>query len=119
MESAKDLLTQEEFIKQRNNQKFASSKNRIRFNNLKARKKRITKGPIDRMLDLNRTILSRIIGDKPEIIVSRDYLLGAEFNFAYYSFIHKIEELTYSGIYEFGIAKTPEGKYKIIKIDNE
>jgi hypothetical protein len=75
MENGIDLLTQEEFTKQRSNQKFASSKNRIRYNNLKARKKRITKGPIDRTLDQNRTILSRILGDKTEIVVSRDYLL--------------------------------------------
>jgi len=115
MENAKDLLTQEEFIKQRSNQKFASSKNRIRYNNLKARKKRITKGPIDRMLDQNRTILSRIIGNKTEIIVSRDYLLGAGFSFAYYSFNKEVDGVTYSGIYEFGIVKISDDKFKIIK----
>ena len=98
MENARDLLTQEEFIKQRSNQKFASSKNRIRYNNLKAWKKRISKSPIDRMLDQNRTILSRIIGDKPEIIVSRDYLLGAGFHFAYYSFNKEVNGVNYFGI---------------------
>jgi hypothetical protein len=118
MENAKDLLTQEEFIRQRSNQKFASSKNRIRFNNLIARQKRLMKGSVDRKLDQNRTILSRIIGDKPEIIVSRDYLLGAGFHFAYYSFNHEIKGVTYSGIYEYGIAKTSDDKFKIIKFNH-
>lgn len=118
MENAKDLLTQEEFIKQRSNQKFASSKNRIRFNNLKARQKRLMKGSVDRILDQNRTILNRILGDKTEIIVSKDYLLGAGFHFAYYSFHQTIKGITYSGIYEYGIAKTSDDKYKIIKFNH-
>lgn len=118
MENAKDLLTQEEFIKHRSNQKFASSRNRIAYNNQKARKKRITKGPIDKLLDLNRTILSRIIGNKTEIIVSRDYLLGAGFNFSYYSYIREVTGVTYSGIYEYGITKTFDGSFKIIKFSH-
>jgi hypothetical protein len=115
MENGIDLLTQEEFTKQRSNQKFASSKNRIRYNNLKARKKRITKGPIDRTLDQNRTILSRILGDKTEIVVSKYFLLGAGFCFAYYSFNNVVDGINYSGIYEFEIGKISDDKYKIIK----
>lgn len=118
MEKAKDLLTQEEFIKQRSNQKFVSARNRIRYNNLKARQKRLTKAPVDRELDQNRTILNRIIGDKPEIIVSRDFLLGAGFSFNYYSFLRKITDVTYFGIYEYGITKTSDGKFKIINFNN-
>jgi hypothetical protein len=117
MENTKDLLTQEEFIKRRSNQKFISSKNRIRFNNLKARQKRLMKAPVDKKLDQNRTILSRIIGDKPEIIVSRDYLLGAGFHFAFYSYNKEVNGVTYSGIYEYRIAKTSDGRYKIIKFN--
>jgi hypothetical protein len=118
MENAKDLLTHEEFIKQRNNQKFASSKNRIRYNNLKARQKRVIKAPVDRILDQNRKVLSRIIGNKTEIIVSRDYLLGAGFSFNYYSFIKEVNAVTYFGIYEYGIAKTSDDKFKIIKFNH-
>lgn len=117
MENAKDPLTQEEFIKQRSNQKFASSTNRIRFNNLKARQKRLMKGYVDRKLDQNRTILRRIIRDKPEITVSRDYLLGAGFHFAFYSYIKEINGVTYTGIYEYGIAKISDDKFKIIKFN--
>lgn len=118
MDNSKDPLTQEEFLKQRSNQKFVSSRNRIRFNNLKAKQKRLMKGTVDRKLDQNRTILSRIIGDKSEIIVSRDYLLGAGFHFSYYSFNHEIKGITYAGIYEYGIAKISDDKFKIIKFNH-
>jgi hypothetical protein len=76
------------------------------------------KGSVDRMLDQNRTILSRIIGNESEIIVSKDYLLGAGFHFAYYSFNPVIKGITYSGIYEYGIAKTSDDKFKIIKFNH-
>lgn len=118
MENSKDPLTQEEFTKQRSNQKFSSPKNRIRFNNIKARQKRMIKGSFDRTLDHNRTILLRILGDKQEAIVSKDYLLGAGFSFNYYSFQKGVNEVTYSGIYEFGIAKTSDDKFKIIKFNH-
>jgi hypothetical protein len=115
MENVKDPLTQEEFVKRRSNQKFATSNNRIRFNNQKARQKRLTKAPVDKKLDQNRKILSRILGDKSEIIVSPDFLRGAEFHFSYYSFSKQVDGLTFSGIYEFGIAKISDDKFKIIK----
>jgi hypothetical protein len=115
MENSKDPLTQEEFVKRRNNQKFATSNNRIRFNNQKARQKRIMKGFVDKLLDQNRTILSRILGNRTERIVSKDYLLGAGFSFEFYSFIKEVNGVNYFGIYEYGIAKTSDDKFKIIK----
>ena len=118
MENSKDPLTQEEFVKQRSNQKFSSSKNRIRFNNIKARQKRMIKGSVDRILDHNRTILLRILGDKQEAIVSKDYLLGAGFSFNYYSFLKGVNAVNYTGIYEFGITNTSDDKFKIIKFNH-
>ena len=118
MENSKDPLTQEEFTKQRSNQKYSSPKNRIRFNNIKAKQKRLMKGSVDRILDHNRTILFRILGDKQEAIVSKDYLLGAGFSFNYYSFLIEVNAVTYSGIYEFGITKTSDDKFKIIKFNH-
>lgn len=111
-----DPLTQEEFMKRRNNQKFASSENRIMYNNQKARRIRETKAPIQRMLDQNRNILCRILGDKNEVSVSRDYLLGAGLYFNYYSYVKEIDGVTYIGIYNFGITKLKDGRFKIIKI---
>ena len=114
----KDPLTGEEFFKQRDNQKFATRKNQIRYNNLKARKKRSAKSPYDRVLDQNRTILERILNGKDEIIVSKDYLLGSGFHFRYFQYHWSIENVDFSGIYEYGIAKTTDGSYKIIRFKN-
>ena len=77
------------------------------------------KGSIDRILDQNRTILIRILGDKTETIVSKEYLRGAEFSFNYYSFIKEVNTVTYFGIYEFGITKISDEKYKIINFNHE
>jgi len=118
MEKGKDPLTQEMFYKKRTNQKFARPENRIRFNNLKARKKRSAKSPFDKLLDRNRTVLERILNGKDEATVSKDFLLGSGFYFGYWLYQKSIDNTTYSGIYEFGIAKIRDGVYKIIKLKN-
>lgn len=118
MEQSKDLLTQEVFYKRRSNQKFASAKNRIRYNNIKAGKKRQSKAPYEKALDSNRTILCRILGSRPEITVSKDFLLGAGFSFGYFTYQRAFSGNNYSGIYEFGIAKLSDDNYKIIKFNN-
>ena len=118
MEQKKDLLTQELFFKRRSNQKFASAQNRIRFNNIKAREKRLAKAPFEKVLDNNRTIMGKILGTKPEKTVSRDFLLGAGFSFDFFTYQREHSGINYSGIYEFGIAKLSDGNYKIIKFNN-
>ena len=65
-EQAKDLLTQEVYYKKRSNQKFANPQNRIRYNNLKAGKKRAAKAPFEKPLDQNRNILKKILGTDSE-----------------------------------------------------
>ncbi len=77
----KDPLTGEVFYPKRTNQQFASRKNQIRYNNLKAYKKRKAKSGVERLLDKNRTILSEILGNETEVIRSKDFLLGAGFHF--------------------------------------
>jgi hypothetical protein len=76
------------------------------------------KASVDKILDKNRTILNRILMDKAEAVVSKDYLLGAGFSFNYYSFHKEVNAVSYTGIYEFGITKTSDGNFKIIKINN-
>ena len=119
MENAKDLLTDEEFAKRRNNQRFASRQNQIRYNNIKAQKKRNIKSYVDRPLDKNRTILQKLLADKTETTKSRDFLLGAGFCFDFFSFHKDIGGTLYSGIYEFGIAKQENDQYHIIKLLDE
>lgn len=116
MQQAKDLLTQEEFVKRRSNQKFARPQNRIRYNNRKAQMKRTAKAFVDGPLDRNRTILGKILADKAELTISRDFLLGSGFTFDLYNYQKMEDYLIYSGIYEFGVAKLNETTYKIKKL---
>ena len=116
MENARDLLTDEEFVKRRNNQRFASRQNQIRYNNIKAQEKRNIKSYVDRPLDKNRTILQKLLEGKTEVTKSKDFLLGAGFNFNYFSFVKNLVGSEYTGIYEFGIAKQQNDQYHIIRL---
>jgi len=109
------LLTNEPFFKKRSNQKFANRRNQIRYNNIKAYEKRKAKAPTERILDKNRTILKKVLGDAKTVIRSRDYLLGAEYNFNMFSYYRELNGKTYFGVYEFGIRKLDGDKYEIIK----
>lgn len=114
--SRKDPLTGETFVPRRFNQKFASRENQITYNNIKARKKRRLKAPVDRVLDKNRSVILGIIGDEQQVIRSRDFLLGAGFNFSYFS-----RSLMMSGkrcqlIYEYCVLDNTDGTYLLKKL---
>lgn len=117
--TAKDLLTQEVFIKRRNNQLFATRKNQVLYNNLKARKKKIATGAISRILDKNRSVLLRILCDKNEIQkISKDWLLGAGYNFSYVTHSKRISSESNqiaNYVFEIGLLKLDETHYKIFK----
>jgi hypothetical protein len=108
-----DPLTKENFLPIRSNQKFASRKNQIRFNNLKAKIKRAAKKKFDQPLDRNRTILKGILGDKKEMIKSQDWLLALGFNFRIYTHGVMYEGKSIPCIYEFALVKVGEDKYKV------
>ena len=111
----KDPLTGELFTPSRNNQLFASRKNQIRFNNNKANTKRRSKAVVDNILDGNRSILQRLLSDKKEVKFSKDYLLGAGFNFGCLSHNRNIDGIIWTCIYEYGYIKTQNNEYRIIK----
>jgi len=112
----KCLFTKEEFTPNRANQKFINNNARISYHNEIARKKRLTKAFIDKALDKNRNIILNLLGGKNEIIISKDYLLGAGFDFEKCTHQQTIQDIIYTGIYEFGYSKNNNGTIKIIKI---
>jgi hypothetical protein len=115
---AKCKLTQEEFIKRRNNQLFSTRENQILYNNIKARNKRLAKGATERILDCNRTILLRILGNAKEITKSKDFLLGCGYNFGYITYSKRIDNTSKqiaNFCFEVGILKIDENTYKILK----
>ena len=118
MEMLKDILTNENFIPKRHNQKFASRANQIRFNNIKSREKRMAKAFIDKPMDRNRTILKNILANNKEVVVTKEYMLGAGFDFSLYTHfkvIDKIKNITEVYLYELGFTKNGNDKIKIFK----
>lgn len=115
MNQIHDKLTGEPFTPTRSDQKFATRENQIRYNNLKARKKRRAKAEIDRTLDTNRNILKRLLKENKEVIKSRDYLMGAGFHFGIST--HKIEKngKTWSCVYEYALMPLKDNRFLITK----
>ncbi|MBT4339896.1 MAG: hypothetical protein HOD63_15000 [Bacteroidetes bacterium] len=113
-----DPLTKQEFVPRHLNQRFESRKNQIKYNNLKARRKRAAKKKYDQPLDRNRNILIKILNGSNEAIKSKDWLLALGYNFNIYthSSIHDGKIITC--IYEFGLLKLDLDKYKIIRNGN-
>jgi len=112
----KDPLTGQKFVTNRIDQRFANRKNQIKFNNRLAIRKRQSKAPYDKSLDLNRTILKKVLGKEKEIIKSKDYLEALNYNFhlsLYQTTIDKATKMTAKGIYEFLIIPLTDNQYKI------
>jgi len=109
-EVATDPYTKETFVKRRSNQRFATLKTKNAFHNENARLQRQKISAIQSSLLKNRKILKKMLGDKDEIVVSQDFLLGAEFDFRFYTGTDK--ERSMFLIYEFEISKAGD-KMKI------
>lgn len=77
----KDLLTQETFKPMRITQKFARAENRIRYHNKKATALRHHIASITKPLHKNLLILNRLLQDKKDLKVHRQFLIGAGFCF--------------------------------------
>ena len=115
MEQIQDLLTGEFFTPKRSDQRFANRENHIRYNNEKAKKKRKAKAFIDQTLDTNRNILKRILGNHSEIVKSKEFLLGAGFNFGYITHKAVIDNVTWSCFYDYAIVRVGKDRIKIIR----
>jgi hypothetical protein len=86
------------------------------WNNMKARKKRMAKSPVDKALDKNRTALLLILGDEKETIRSKDFLLGAGFDFKFFSRSTKYGDKPCQVIYEFCVIAMNDDFFKIKKL---
>lgn len=104
-----------EFAPKDGRQVYCTRKCQIRWNNTQAREVRTKHKPITKALRTNKKILSQILDGSEEKQVSRDFLLGAGFNFTIFSFQKKVAEKVYAGIYDFGISKIGPKLYSIIK----
>lgn len=111
-----DPLTQEVFEPKRTNQRFASALNRIKFHNQIARKKRMITRTIDYALTRNWNILLKQLAGTKKTKRSRDFMLGAGFNFSYYQRAYRQYEKVIYRIYDCGFTVNKDS-IVIIKID--
>jgi|SRR6185436_15446976 len=113
----KDPQTGEVFVPKRSNQKFATRKNQIKFNNEKQKVIRKENYHVNRNLANNKKILKTLLGDAEDVVKSKDYLLGAGYQFAY--FTHTLRtgaQLVYCN-YQYCIFFTENNNIKIYKND--
>lgn len=110
-----DPYTGNSFMPKRSNQKFETRENQIAFNNEKARVKRHEKKKVDSTLDSNRNVLMKVLGNKEEAAVSKDFLLGAGFNFTFFSQSVMYKNQSYQLVYEYGILQDKDNNLFVIK----
>ena len=108
-----DPFTNEKFTPKRRNQKFASRKNQIAYNNKIAQKIRDAKKFADKPLNNNRKVLSKILGSKDEKTFSEDYLLGAGLDFRFFSQSGTYKGQTIQMMYDYGLIKNDDKTFTI------
>jgi len=115
---ATDPLSGQVFTKRVVNQRFSSRENQIRFNNQKANDKRRALNDYWKVLTHNRDILQRTLDNKAEQTVSRDFLIGAGYDFTFYTHSGINEKHRVVGVFEFGLIPLTGNRYKIIRFHN-
>ena len=109
-----DPFTGKSFIPKRSNQKFATRKNQIAFNNNKAKLLRFNMAEIDNQIKANWHILNEIMGSNFKLVECNDYLEEHGFDFNYFNSTFNFNSKTYNGIYNFGIRILNEDECEII-----
>lgn len=110
-----DLLTNEEFVPLRVNQKFANSENRIRYYNNKANEFRHSIAYIHKPLHLNIRILNELMRGKKDAVFHKQYLLGKGFSTSCYSHIEIWDNKKQFAIHNYIFLFLDNEQIKIIK----
>lgn len=112
-----DLLTNEEFIPTRNNQKFACPENRIKFHNNKANELRQQTAFINKPLHKNYKILLELMDGHYNKEFHKQFLLGKGFEFGVFTHLKKVVEDNHIAIYDFTVVPLNDFRVKIIVND--
>ncbi len=102
-----------EFIPKRLNQLYCEIKCRTFKNNRLAKAKTEETKSLDIRLHANRLILKSIYAKIAGAEISKDYLLGAGFNFSIYTASCKNDSATYTLWFEYGLTELRKGVFKI------
>jgi len=119
MNQRTDPFSGEVFIPKRSNQNFASRKNQVAYNNAKAQKIRALHTEIDSQIKKNWQILDGVLGIQEVSTKSKEFLLGAGYDFRLFNSYQTHEEHPYYGVYNYGIRTISETKYEIVKFKED
>ncbi len=108
-----DPLTQEEFIPKKITQIFASSANRIKFNNQKASTLQQERAFIDKPMRKSHMVLRVLVGEQNEFTEKKDFFRGKGLSLFHFTEFREVGEEKYPCIYEYMII--PSGDNLIIK----
>ncbi len=112
-----DLLTKEEFIPLRINQKFAVPYNRIKYYNDKANEFRHSIAYINKPLHNNIRILNEIMKGKKEAIFHKQFLVGKGFYFGVHTHVKEYAGNNQYAIYNYIFFTVKDEQVKIIRND--
>ena len=110
-----DLLTKEEFIPSRINQKFANPQNRIKYYNDKANEFRHSVAYINKPINNNIKIILELMKGKNEEVLHKQFLTGKGFSFGFYSHIEKYENKNQFALHNYVLIFINNDQVKIIK----
>lgn len=91
----------DEFSPNHGNRKYCNDKCKERYSNAQAKKRRLKRAAIDRVLKTNYEILDRIIGNQKEVTKSVEFMHGTGFDFNRYTHFVEYDGKPNRGIYEF------------------
>lgn len=112
-----DPYTGEVFYAKRTNQRFASRKNQVAYNNAKAKELRDQMTEIDNQIRKNWQIISEVLNDQPKAVKSKDFLLGCGYNFNFFNNQRVDNGLRYFGVYDFGLRRLENNSFELIKFN--
>lgn len=116
MKVLQDPLTGEDFIPKRNNQRFASRKNQVRFNNDLALKRKEYKCEILRQLENNWKALRNTLGNYSIIECSEEFLRGAGIHFGYITHSIMRNGNRWNCVFNYAYLKKDKECIKVIRL---
>ena len=111
----KDLLTNEDFVPSRINQKFASPINRIKYHNQRANALRHSSAFVNKPLMTNLRILNELLIDNFEKVFHKEFLKGKGFNFGVCTHINDTDNKNRFCYYQYTLINGLNDTIKIIK----
>ena len=116
----RDLLTKEEFIPSRINQKFIRPANRIKYYNNKANELRHHVAYINKPLHCNLRIINQLMQGKSEAVFHKQFLIGKGVAIGIHTHIEEYDNKKHFALYQYILIPAENDLIKVINTkDND